>query len=93
MATVTVPVEAGNRGMQDGSLPKLLKQTAERWGPEAMYFGSFGGVRTALIVFDLPESSGLPTFGEPFFMEFNAKVEVTPVMNADDLQKGMSDLI
>ena len=66
MATVTVPVEAGNRGMQDGSLPKLLQQTAERWGPEAMHFGSFGGVRTALIVFDLPESSGPPSSGSRF---------------------------
>jgi hypothetical protein len=70
----------------------VIQQTAERWKPEAMHFTTFDGKRTAFVVFDLPDSSALPIFTEPFFMELNAEVQVAPVMNGDDLQKGLSGL-
>ena len=57
MARVSIPVESGNSGIRDGSLPKVMQQTAEKWKPEAMYFTTFEGRRTAYIVFDLPDSS------------------------------------
>jgi hypothetical protein len=92
MARVSIPVEAGNRGIQAGSLPKVMQAAAERWKPEAMYFTTFDGKRTAYFVFDMPDSSGIPVFAEPFFMELNADVELAPVMNVEDLQKGLSSL-
>lgn len=92
MAKVSIPVDAGNRAIQAGSLPKVIQQTAERWKPEAMYFTALDGVRTAFIVFDMADSSVLPSFAEPFFMELNAEVELTPVMNSDDLQTGLASL-
>jgi hypothetical protein len=85
-------VEAGNQGIKSGSLPKVMQQTGERWKPEAMYFTTFDGKRTAFIVFDLPDSSQIPVFAEPFFTELNAEVQLAPVMNGDDLQKGLSSL-
>jgi hypothetical protein len=42
--------------------------------------------------FDLADSSDMPPFAEPFFMELNADVMYAPVMNGDDLQKGLSKL-
>lgn len=57
-----------------------------------MHFTTFDGKRTAFVVFDLPDSSALPIFTEPFFMELNAEVQVAPVMNGDDLQNGLSGL-
>jgi hypothetical protein len=90
MARISIPVEAGNRGIQSGSLQKVMQQTAERWKPEAMYFTTFDGKRTAFIVFDMPDSSAVPQFAEPFFMELDADVQLAPVMNGDDLQKGLS---
>ena len=92
MAKVSVPVEAGNRGIRDGSLPAAMQQSAERWKPEAMYFTTFDGRRTAFMVFDLPDASDIPPFAEPFFRGLNADVQLAPVMNADDLQKGLSQL-
>lgn len=92
MARISIPVEAGNKGIRSGSLPKVMEQTAARWQPEAMYFTMFDGKRTAFVVFDMPESSGLPPFAEPFFTELDAEVQVAPVMNGDDLQKGLSNL-
>ncbi len=92
MATILIPVGAGNKAIQDGSLPKLIQQTAERWKPEATYFTSIDGKRTAIIVFDLPDSSGIPIFAEPFFTVLDAQVTFAPVMNVDDLQKGLSSI-
>jgi hypothetical protein len=44
------------------------------------------------MVFDLPDASDIPPFAEPFFNELNADVQLAPVMNGDDLQKGLSQL-
>ena len=92
MAKISIPVESGNSGIRNGSLPRVMQQAAERWKPEAMYFTTFDGKRTAFIIFDMPDSSSIPPFAEPFFMELNAEVQISPVMNGDDLQKGLSAL-
>jgi hypothetical protein len=92
MARISMPVESGNQAVKDGTLGAVVQRTAERWKPEAMYFTTFNGERTAYLVFDLPDSSGIPSFAEPFFTELNASVELAPVMNGDDLQKGLSQL-
>ena len=87
-----MPVESGNQAIKDGTLGAVMQRASERWKPEAMYFTTFNGERTAFLVFDLPDSSGIPSFAEPFFTELNAGVELAPVMNGDDLQKGLSQL-
>ena len=92
MATISIPVEAGNRAIAEGSLPKVIQVTADRWQPEAMYFTASGGKRTAFVIFEMPDSSALPVFAEPFFAQLNAEVEIAPVMNPDDLQRGLSEL-
>lgn len=91
MAKITLPVESGNQAIKDGRLGKIIQGTAERWKPEAMYFADYEGQRTAFIVFDLPDSSGTIPFAEPFFLEMNASVEFIPVLNADDLRKGLAE--
>lgn len=90
MAKITMPVEAGNRAVQDGTIGKVVQQTAERWKPEAMYFTTFDGRRTMFCVFDMPASSDLPPFAEPFFTQLHAEVIVSPAMNGDDLQTGLA---
>ncbi len=92
MARISIPVETGNDRIRDGELPKIIQRAAEKWKPEAMYFTTFDGRRTAYVVFDMPDSSAIPQFAEPFFMGLNADVQFAPVMNADDLQKGLSSL-
>jgi hypothetical protein len=92
MARITMPAEAGNRAISNGTMGKLMQSTAERWKPEAMHFTTFDGQRTAYIVFDLPDASDLPPFAEPFFTTLNAQVELAPAMNGADLQKGLSQL-
>jgi hypothetical protein len=92
MARISLPVEAANQAIRDGVLAPAMQQAAERWNPEAMYFTTFDGRRTAFMVFDLPDVSDMPPFAEPFFMKLNAEVELAPVMDGDDLRKGLSQI-
>ena len=89
MLKITVPVEAGNKAIQEGSLQKTMTEAAERLRPEAAYFFADKGIRTALYIIDMKDPSDIPVIAEPFFIGFNAAVEFTPVMNADDLKKAL----
>lgn len=84
-----VDVEAGNRALKDGILDKTMKSVADMIKPEAVYFASENGKRTAYFFFDLKDSSQLPSIAEPLFTELNAEVFFTPAMNQEDLNRGL----
>ena len=86
---VTLDVTASNKAARDGSLQSIIQSTMERLRPEASYFHTVDGCRACFMVFDLKDASEIPGIAEPFFNELNAKVDFCPVMNADDLQKGL----
>jgi len=92
MIRVIIPVEAGNATIKNGRLPKLMGEILGRLKPEAAYFTADRGQRTAYLVVDVKDQSDIPSLAEPFFMEFNASVEFMPVMNAEDLQKGLAKI-
>jgi hypothetical protein len=92
MARICMPVEAGNTGIRDGRMAATMRRTMERWKPESAYFTTFDGRRTAIMVFDMPESADLPPFAEPLFQELGAEVLVAPVMTPDELEQGLSRL-
>jgi hypothetical protein len=89
---VTMDVAASNKAIMDGSLPKIIQAAMEKLKPEASYFTAMDGCRTCIIVFDLKDPSEIPSISEPFFLNLNAKVEFSPVMNADDLKKGLESI-
>ena len=89
MMKVKIDTQAGSRAVADGSLPEVMQEMLGRLKPEAAYFGPEGGVRTAFIVFDLEDPSQIPSITEPLFSKLNATVEMIPVMNRADLQKGL----
>jgi hypothetical protein len=89
MMKVSIPVEAGNRGVKEGILPKTVMEFVEKMKPEACYFSPEGGKRTAFFVFDLADPTMLPSAVEPFFMNLNAGVEVSPAMNLEDMKAGV----
>ncbi|MFI9822305.1 hypothetical protein ACIHFC_17825 [Streptomyces sp. NPDC052013] len=92
MLRATLDTDKANDVIRSGKMPELMKEIMDRLHPEAAYFGPLGGRRTCLLVVDLQDSSQIPPTGEPFFSQLNATVEMTPVMNAEDLQKGLSEL-
>lgn len=86
---VSVPVEAGNRAIKDGVLPKTMMNFVERYKPEAAYFTAENGQRTAFFVFDLKEPSMIPTIAEPFFANLDAAIHYSPAMNVEDMRTGV----
>ncbi len=92
MLKVKMDTEAASRAIEDGSLPKLLEETMERLQPEAAYFGPEEGVRTAFIIFDLKDPSDIPSISEPLFRGAKANIQMLPVMDRADLQKGLQKI-
>ncbi len=72
-------------------MQEVLGPVMERLQPEAAYFYGEKGRRNMFFVFDMKDPSQLPPISEPFFNEAGAEVYVTPVMNQDDLQKGVQE--
>ena len=84
---VAIPVETGNAAISDGSLPKTIESILADMKPEAAYFTGDNGKRTGFIFFDLKDASQIPAVAEPWFLAFDAHVELHPAMNLDDLKK------
>jgi hypothetical protein len=90
MLTVQMPVDAANEAIQDGRLGKIVDAALERLKPEAAYFTSVNGDRGAIFIFDLRDPSDIPTVCEPFFLELGASVDLSPVMNIDEVRAGLA---
>lgn len=84
---VSIPVEAGNVAISDGTLPKTIETILNDLKPEAAYFAEENGKRTAFIFLDLKDVSQIPAVAEPWFLAFQAHVEFHPAMNLEDLKK------
>lgn len=82
--------EKANEAVRNGTLTKMVQEAVEHIRPEAAYFTADEGRRTAFIFFDMKESSQMPALSEPFFQNLDAKISYTPVMNLEDVQKGLS---
>jgi hypothetical protein len=84
--------EKGNQLISSGKMGELIQDIVDRVHPEAAYFLPDEGERSAFLVFDLEDTSQIPVITEPLFRDGNATVSYTPVMNLDDVQKGLSQL-
>ncbi|WP_207393927.1 hypothetical protein [Actinomadura formosensis] len=84
--------KASNEALKSGKLPEILNSMMDRLNPEAVYFGPGEGGRACTVVFDMQDSSMLPSIAEPLFQELGAKVEIQPVMTREDLEKGLTAL-
>lgn len=90
MLRAHLDVNIANEALKTGKLPEVMESLLARLNPEAAYFGPSQGGRSCTIVFDMQDSSDIPSIAEPFFQELGAKVEIQPVMNREDLQKGLA---
>jgi len=90
MLRFTLPVEKGNQAFNDGSLGRTMESVMTRLKPEAAYFAPLDGKRSGMLFFDIAEPSQIVEVVEPLFLNLDAAVEIVPVMNAEDLRKGLA---
>jgi hypothetical protein len=90
MLKFTVPVDRGNTAFHDGSLAKVVEALMTGLKPEAAYFAALNGKRGGMIFFDLADPSQIVEVVEPLFLSLNAETELIPVMNGEDLRKGLA---
>ena len=89
MMKVHVPTIAGNKSIKGGTLPKVMMQFIEQYRPEGAWFTAEKGERTAFFVFDLKNANDIPSICEPFFMHLDARIELAPAMNVEDMKTGV----
>ncbi|MEU3400408.1 hypothetical protein ACFY9C_06610 [Streptomyces filamentosus] len=87
---VEMDTAASNEAIREGSIQGLMQEAVGRIRPEAAYFTVENGCRTGYFFFDLAETSDLPAIAEPFFMRLGARIHYSPVMNSDELAKGLA---
>ena len=85
LVQVNIPVEAGNRAAKAGTLGTTIQAILADLKPEAVYFTDNHGQRTAFLVVDMHDASQIPAIAEPWFLAFDASMEIHPVMVPEDL--------
>ena len=84
---ISIPVEKGNETIKDGTLGSKIQAIMEEQKPEAAYFAAHDGLRTGFVVVNVDDASQIPALAEPWFLAFDANVELHPAMTAEDLGK------
>ncbi len=85
-------LEAANDAIRTGKIVEFNQELGARTQPEAAYFTTENGKRTGYIFFDLSDPARIPVIAEPLYQQLNSTVEFIPVMNVDDLQRGLTAL-
>ncbi|MFJ2363297.1 panthothenate synthetase [Pseudomonas sp. NPDC087697] len=90
---VEFPHEPFNTLVRTGKVGEIIGRILESIKPEAAYFTEQDGMRGGIFLINVQDSSEIPSFAEPFFLNFQANCKFRLVMSPQDLQKaGLEEL-
>ena len=90
---VRIPHEPFNTLVKTGTAGEIIRRILDELKPESIYFTEQGGTRGAVAIIDVDDPSRIPSFSEPFFLNFNADCEFRIAMSPDDVGKaGLDEL-
>jgi len=93
LAFIKIPHEPFNTLVKTGRAGEIIGRIVEELRPESIYFTEQGGTRGAVALFEIENSSRIPYFAEPFFLNFNADCEFRIAMSPEDLRiAGLNEL-
>jgi len=87
LLTVEIPHEPFNSLVRSGKAGEVIGQILETIKPEVAYFTEQEGRRGGIFIIDVQTASDIPSFAEPFFLNFQADCKFRIVMSPEDLQK------
>ncbi|MGD9369337.1 MAG: hypothetical protein PVH87_26750 [Desulfobacteraceae bacterium] len=93
LMNIRFPHEPFNTLLREGKASETIRRILDDLKPESIYFTEQSGRRGAVAVIDVADSSRIPSFSEPFFLNFNADCEFRIAMSPGDLaQAGLDEL-
>ena len=93
MLTAAMPLEPFNTLVRTGKVGTILQEILAQLKPEAVYFVEEHGMRCAVLIVEVADSSRIPFFAEPFFLQFNAECRFRIAMTPADLGKADLDAL
>jgi hypothetical protein len=91
MLNISIPHAQFNAAVKDGSAGPKLKKILDAIKPEAAYFTEQNGHRGAILIVNVADASKIPALAEPWFLTFNADVQMRIAMSLEDLAHGGLD--
>lgn len=87
LLTVEIPHEPFNSLVKNGKAGEMIGHILETLKPEQAYFTEQDGKRGGIFVINVQSSSDVPSFAEPFFLNFQADCKFRILMSPEDLKK------
>ncbi len=92
MVQFWIPTEHGNEVVRSGKIEKVMKKLGEEFKPEAMYFYPDEGMRAGAMFVQSDNPAICTALGERMWFGLQARIKVTPVMNGEELGKGLTEM-
>ncbi len=90
---VRIPHEPFNTLVKNGTAGEIIRRILDDLKPELIYFTDQTWTRGAVAIIDVDDPSRVPSFSEPFFLNFNADCEFRIAMSPEDVGKaGLDEL-
>jgi hypothetical protein len=91
MLNVKLPHEKFNAAVKDGTAGAKLERILGEMKAEAVYFTEMDGTRGVTLIVDVLDPSHIPVLAEPWFLTFDADVQLRIVMSPADLKNSGID--
>lgn len=86
---IELDTPTANRAVADGAIMARFNQIMADLKPEAAYAFPRNALRCQIVVVDVADEAAVVAICEPFWLEFNAHIDMHVCMNADDLRVGL----
>jgi hypothetical protein len=93
LLNIRIPHEPFNSLVRAGTAGTIIRKILEDSKPEAVYFPEQHGTRGAVLIIEVARLSGVLSFAEPWFLQFNADCEFRIVMSPEDPQQANLDAL
>jgi hypothetical protein len=91
LCKIVIPAASGNMAIKAGKLFPQIKKVIANLKPEAVYFALMAGQRTMFMVIDLPSADKMPLTFEPFWLDWNADIHISPVFTMAEMERAGKD--